>query len=456
MQTLRDIDNRPVLKDKKVLVVGLARTGLSVARFLVKAGAEVTVTDLRPESEMDGVEFLREMDISVETDGHEIGTFLSKDIIIISPGVPYDMPYLVEARTHGIETISEIELAGRFIDAPIVAVTGTNGKTTTATILGRIFKRAGKDVFVGGNIGLPLIESLTLNKRPDCIIAEVSSFQLEGVRLFRPDVAILLNVTEDHMDRHPDLDTYADIKFRIFSNQRKNDLAIVNIGDPEIGSRLGPLKSRIVPFSSATPMDKGIYYEDGEIIYAGEKGKEVYGTAGYRLRGIGNIENIMAAIAAARTFDIQPAHIQAAIGGFSGLPHRMELVLEKRGITFYDDSKATNVGALLSSLKALEGPIILIAGGKDKGGNYSVLRPHLEGKVKLMILLGEAREKIKCALSGSTETVVAESLEDAVEAAYSRGVAGDAVVLSPACSSFDMFRGYEERGEVFKRLVKAL
>ncbi|MCP3677586.1 MAG: UDP-N-acetylmuramoyl-L-alanine--D-glutamate ligase [Deltaproteobacteria bacterium] len=446
------------LKDKKVLIVGLGKTGFATARFLVKMGARVTVTDRREGAVIEGIDSLEEMGVTVECGGHHMETFLGSDLIVVSPGVPYELRHLREARDGGVETMSEIELASSFIDIPIVAVTGTNGKTTTTTLLGEIFAAAGRDVFVGGNIGTPLVEYLLSGRRGSAIILEVSSFQLEGIKRFRPRVAILLNVTEDHLDRYASIDEYCEAKFRIFENQKESDLAIVNGDDPMIMSRIGAVKKppTVVPFSLTRSSRSGIFFREGEIIYAGEEGEERYPTGKFKLKGRHNLENIMAAIGAARHLGISRETILKTVERFDGLPHRMEAVRRIGGVWYYNDSKGTNVGALLKSLEGVEGPVILIAGGKDKGGNYSLLKDAAAEKVKLLILLGEAKTKIRGAIGTVAETVLAGSLEEAVRIASARCTPGDTVLLSPACSSFDMFKSFEDRGEQFKRLVHQL
>ncbi len=446
------------LKDKKALVVGLGKTGFATARFLVAMGARVTVTDRREGAAIEGIDSLEEMGVIVECGGHHMETFLGSDLIVVSPGVPYGLRHLREARDGGVETMSEIELASSFIDIPIVAVTGTNGKTTTTTLLGEIFSEEGREIFVGGNIGTPLVEYLLSGRRAEAIILEVSSFQLEGIKRFRPRVAILLNITEDHLDRYGSIDEYCEAKFRIFENQKGDDLAIVNGDDPLILSRIETVKvpPRVVPFSLAGSSGSGIFFRDGEIIYAGAEGEERYPTGRFKLKGRHNLENIMAAIVAARQSGISRETIVETVERFNGLPHRMEAVRKIGGVWYYNDSKGTNVGALLKSLEGVEGPVILIAGGKDKGGDYSLLKDAAAEKVKLLILLGEAKAKIRGAIGAAAETVPAGSLEEAVRIASSRCAPGDTVLLSPACSSFDMFKNFEDRGEQFKRLVHQL
>ncbi len=439
---------------KNVLVVGLAKTGVSVAGFLHEQGAIVTATDVSPASQIKGIDELQNIGIKVEAGGHSLKHFLNADLIVLSPGVPPDIEPLQEAKKKGIEIISEIELAYNFIKEPIVAIAGTNGKTTTTTLIGKIFEGAGKKVFVGGNIGLPLIEYVAAGETADYLVVEVSSFQLEGIRKFRPHIAILLNITE---------------KFRLFENMKQGDVAVVNNDDAVINSKLKTQtpKFKVISFSSRNPPlippfskgdtggFEGIYYSNGNIVYSFEGAEESYPTANFKLKGIHNIENIMASIAAVKACGISRDVILKTIEGFKGLPHRMEFIRERSGVAYYNDSKGTNVGALQKSLEGFDSPVILIAGGKDKGGDYRVLNDLIKKKVKSLILLGEAKNKIRDAFKGLTDIILVESLKEAVNIAHSKAEKGDVVLLSPACSSFDMFKDYKERGDVFRRLVEA-
>lgn len=463
MMIMQALGNRQratiALKGRNVLVVGLAKTGISTAKFLMTQGAVVTATDMLPASKIKGIDDLQGTGITVETGGHSVKNFLNADLIVLSPGVPPDIGPLQEAKGKGIEIISEIELAYNFIKEPIVAIAGTNGKTTTTTLIGKIFENAGKAAFVGGNIGLPLIEYVLSEQTVEYLVVEISSFQLEGVRNFRPHVAILLNITEDHLDRYTSFQEYAAAKFRLFENMNKGDYAIVNIDDPVIKSHVPNLKSQlinVIPFSSSKALKQGIYYQDGSIVYSVGGNEETYPTRDFKLKGIHNIENIMAAIVAAKACAIPMGVILKTIEGFKGLPHRMELIREINGVSYYNDSKGTNIGALQKSLEGLSSPVILIAGGKDKGGDYTALNDLIKSKVKLLILLGEAKDKIRDAFKGFTDIVMVESLKQAVRTAYNRAENGDVVLLSPACSSFDMFKDYKERGEIFRRAVDAL
>lgn len=444
------------LKDKKILVVGLARTGVAVARFLAERGAEVTVTDMKEHDELaPWMEKLEGLPINYQLGGHDKHTFLMADLIVVSPGVPMDIKPLLLARAQKRRVISEIELAAAFITAPIVAITGTNGKTTTTTLIGEIFRACGFAAFVGGNIGNPLIELVTSGETVERVVVELSSFQLEGIERFRPRVAVLLNITEDHLDRYATFQEYIDAKVRIFENQTAEDFAVLNMDDPLVASYAGKLRARIVPMSRQRELDQGIFCRDGDITFRWEGREERFPTAGYHLQGVHNTENIMAALAAALLTGCTAAASQDAVTAFRGLPHRMELVRTVNGIPWYEDSKATNVGSVEKALASFDN-ITLIAGGKDKGGSYAPLAELVRARVRHMVLIGEAKERIARELGGLTDTRLAGSLEEAVQLAHELTGAGGVVLFSPACSSFDMFRDYEERAERYKALVRSL
>lgn len=445
------------LKNKKILVVGLARTGVAVVKFLVSQGAEVIVTDMKDEAEL--APFLGklvDLDINYELGRHVIHTFLMADLIVVSPGVPMGIKPLVQARAQRREVISEIELAARFITAPLAAITGTNGKTTTTTLTGDIFKACGFRTFVGGNIGNPLIELVPSNATTDRVVVEVSSFQLEGITSFRPRVAVLLNITEDHLDRYASYQEYIDAKLRIFENQTVEDFAVLNMDDPLVAGYAGQLAARVVPMSRLRELAQGIFHNDGCITYAWEGRLERFSTAAFKLRGVHNLDNIMAALATTLLMGCDAERALAAVNAFVGLPHRMEFVREVNGVAYYEDSKGTNVGSVVKSLESFPGGISLIAGGKDKGGDYAPLALLVKERVEHLILIGEARERLQEALGSLTDTHLAGSLEEAVSLACKLTKPGGVVLFSPACSSFDMFRDYLERAERFKALVQAL
>jgi len=442
-----------VLKNKKVLMVGLGKTGVATARFLRDKGALVTATDIRTEAEIADAEQLRNLGINIEAGGHRVESFLDTDLIIVSPGVPLDIDPLQRAGKRGIPIISEVELACDEIKEPIVGITGTNGKTTTTALIGEVFREAGIDVFVGGNIGRPLIG---YSGGARYVIAELSSFQLEGISKFRPFIAVMLSISEDHLDRYPDLDSYKRAKERIFRNQRRSDYAILNLDDPIVRDMRGKTKARVYWFSSVEKPRRGVFLNGLTALFRdGVGGEEEFSLDAVKSPAVMH-ENVMAAILATKLCGVEKAAIQQAIISFKGLPHRCEWVAEKGGVGYYDDSKGTNVGAVVRALQSFDPPIILIAGGRDKGGSYAPLRPLIEGKVKTLILIGEARNRMAEALAGTTQIKMADSMEDAVRIAHRNGQKGFKVLLSPACSSFDMFENYEERGRVFQEAVRRL
>jgi UDP-N-acetylmuramoylalanine--D-glutamate ligase len=443
------------LKDKKILVVGLARTGVAVTRFLAQAGAQVTVTDMREEELLsDSLAELADLDIDFELGRHVPYSFLMADLIVVSPGVPMDIKPLNMARAQKRRVVSEVELASWFIQAPMVAITGTNGKTTTTTLTGEIFRACGFDTFVGGNIGNPLIELASSGEQVERVVVELSSFQLEGVESFRPHVAVLLNLTEDHLDRYQSFQEYIDAKLRIFENQTADDFAVLNIDDPLVAACAGQLRARVFPMSRLQELEEGISYRDGFITFS-HRGKVLrFGTEGFKLKGVHNLDNIMASLAATLLMRCDGDCAYQAVTSFKGLPHRMEFVAEFGGVSWYEDSKGTNVGSVVKSLESFAAGITLIAGGKDKGGSYEPLAPLVSARVSHLVLIGEARWRMNEALGALTETHLAESLEDAVEYARLHTAPGGVVLFSPACSSFDMFKNYEERAERFKALVR--
>lgn len=444
------------MKHKKILVVGLARTGVASARFLAGLGADVAVTDMRDETAL--AEQLGELQgckIRKVLGRHDEKDFTDADMIVVSPGVPQDHPLLLKAREHHVEIVSEIELATRFITAPLAAITGTNGKTTTTTLLGEILAGNGFNTFVGGNIGNPLIELAESGEKADMVVAEISSFQLEWIHSFRPKVAALLNLSEDHLDRYATYQEYIDAKLRIFENQTASDYAVLNRDDQLVWSYAGGLKARVFPFSRKQELAEGIFCLGSEIICRHDGREHRFPTAGIRLKGVHNLENIMAAVGAAMLLGCNQADTLKVVEGFGALHHRMEFVRELNGVGYYEDSKATNVGSVEKALESFE-RITLIAGGKDKGGAYAPLVPLIKERVCHLVLIGEAAERMQQELGQLTDTSRAASLEEAVQLAAKLTEPGGTVLMSPACSSFDMFRDYEERAQRFIAAVKAL
>ncbi len=438
-------------------MVGLARTGIGVVRFLVEQRARVVGTDIRSAEELwPYFSKIRGLNVGTELGEHRIETFLRSDLIVVSPGVPLNIEPIVAARENGIDVISEIELACRFIRDPIIGVTGTNGKTTTSILLGDVLKVSGKEVFVGGNVGNPLIDCVGVGKY-DYVVAEISSFQLEGIQEFRPHIALMLNISEDHLDRYPHYEEYVRAKFRLFLNQRASDYAVLNADDGTINAMSSEIKARKSYFSLTSPLKAGAFFDQDSLIYRDSKGRiERFKLAMVPLKGIHNLENMLSVVAAAKICSCPKEAIQKALESFKGLPHRLEFVRELDGVSFYNDSKGTNVGSVVKSLRSFQEPIILIAGGKDKGGTYDPLKRILKEKVKRLILIGEARSRMAKAFGTSVPTTEADTLEEAVHRAFDESKHGDVVLLSPACSSFDMFIDYEERGNLFKETVTQL
>jgi UDP-N-acetylmuramoylalanine--D-glutamate ligase len=438
------------LAGKRVMVVGLGVTGRAAARFLTGRGARLVLVDRR--SDILAAD-LPEADLRL---GPENPSWLDGiDLVVTSPGVARDSTLLEGAASRGIPVVSELELASRFVRAPIVAITGTNGKSTVTVMTGEMIRASGKRVFVGGNLGTPLVEAA--DRDFDALVVEVSSFQLEWIETFRPHVSVHLNLTDDHFERYRDLEDYGRAKARLLENQEAGDFAVLNRDDPNVWKLRTGLRSQVVSFGlSAANVDGWAIRAEGDTLIfdvPGRRGRiDISGFAA----GRHNRANAMAAAAAALVAGAEERAIEHALLSFRPLPHRIEFVRNWRGVKFIDDSKSTNVGALGWALDAVEPPLILIAGGMDKGGDYRPLRRPLGERVKLAILIGAAREKMRAALDGSARIELRKTLAEAVNRAAEAASAGDTVLLSPACSSFDQFRDYAERGNVFKELVRAL
>jgi UDP-N-acetylmuramoylalanine--D-glutamate ligase len=442
------------LRDKKVLVVGLARTGSECARFLVKQGAKVWVSDLRMETDLKAeIEALRGLPVGYFLGGEERAWLEGMDLVVPSPGVSAENSLLREACHRGIKILSEIDLAYRFLNASLIAITGTNGKSTTTTLVGDMLKANGTKVFVGGNIGVPLIGFAGGNWQWG--VVEISSFQLEWIEEFRPRVGVLLNLSEDHLDRYPNFAAYCGAKARIFENQTAQDIAVLNRDDPGVWALQPKCRAQIISFGFSE-VRQGVFAAAEEIVWRAGSSEERFPLRRVKIQGVHNVENMMATIAVAKAVGVTAQIIQQTLEEFPGLEHRLEFVQEKNGVRYYNDSKGTNVGAVVKSLASFAAPVILIAGGVDKGGDYGVLREEIGKRVKRLVLFGAAKQTIAMRLGALTETVVVESLEAAVHDAHEHSEPGDVVLLSPACSSFDMFRNYAERGRIFKNLVQAL
>lgn len=447
------------LAGKKIVIVGLGISGLWTARSVAGTGADVTVSEMNPEADLDPdiCSEIQKLGITLETGGHCKKTFLDANIVVISPGVPHHMALLRAARENGAQVIGELEFASRLIDTPVIAVTGTNGKTTVTTALGRMLEDAGFNVFVGGNIGTPLIAYAKSGKKAHYAVVEVSSFQLDTIETFCPMVSIVLNISPDHLDRYPSYEDYVLSKLRIFMNQKPGQYAILNDDDSRLASVRLPSGPTILRYGVDQKEDRHAYF-DGEkiIVHLNNANPVSYSLESYRLQGKHNLENLLAVVLGAQALGISPHEIQESIGRLRGLPNRLEHVADLAGVSFYNDSKATNVDAAVRAVSSLDQSIILIAGGRHKGANYTPLVRACETHVKKAIFLGEARKLLSESFGGIIPFSVASDMEEAVALAFNDAESGDAVLLAPACSSFDMFSDYGHRGRVFKAAVKRL
>ena len=443
---------------KRVLVVGLARSGRAAARCLQRRGAQVTVTDLRPpwELQIDIPELLAGK-IGMELGVHREETFLRQDLIVVSPGVPPELPELVAARRKNIPIVPEVEAASWFLEARLAGITGSNGKTTTTALLGEMLKATGFRTFVGGNIGVPLISAVDQLSKDGVAVTELSSFQLETVQGFRPHVAVLLNLTPNHLDRHPSFEAYVRAKQQIFRNQTAENIAVLNADDPIVMGLVPAIAAQKIFFSRKQSLPDGVFVSNGHIVYrVGNLERVLLETREVELRGPFNLENVLAASAAACVLGADFDALRRAVRQFRAVEHRLEYVREIRGVEFYNDSKATSVDAAAKALSAFEQGVHLILGGKDKGAPYAPLVPLLRGRVRCAYLIGAAADRIARELKGAVELDQAGDLETAMARAFEHAVPGDVILLSPACSSFDQFHDYEHRGRVFKELVERL
>ena len=447
------------LKGKKVLVAGLGKTGLALVSLLMEHGAEVLVSDTRERS---GLEEQRKafqgkgLPVVMEGGGHTEAFFNQADLILLSPGIPLDLPALAQARQRGVPVWGELELFSILCQTPVAAVTGTNGKTTTTALLNEMLVASGKKTFLGGNIGRPLTEYLLKGQDLDLVVAEISSFQLDTAWHFSPILGLLLNITEDHLDRYPDFQAYQNSKASLFRNQGEKGMAVLNWDDPIVRSLGERLPGPVFYFSRREKVFPGAYLDPQGILLEMGSRSERYHLNGFSLPGLHNRENALAALLGARLLEASPEAVQRTLQTFKGFGHRLEWVGEVRGVRFYDDSKGTNVGAVVKALEGFSEPVYLIAGGRDKGGDYSPLKPWIQQKCKGLALIGEAQQVMKDQLGALTRTFLARTLEEAVSWSFQQAAPGEVVLLSPACSSFDMFRDYGHRGEVFQKAVKEL
>jgi UDP-N-acetylmuramoylalanine--D-glutamate ligase len=446
------------LQDKCVLVVGLGKSGVASALFLKSRDARVTVSDSKPEAELrNEILLLLEHGITVETGGHGDRTFRDQDLIVVSPGVPVDAPQLVQARSLGEKVIGEIELAAQFLPGPVAAITGANGKTTTTTLTGEILAAAMIPVLVGGNIGTPAISFVDQATPNTWIVLEVSSFQLETVVDFRPRIAVILNITPDHLDRHKTFANYVGAKARIFENQGPEDFTVLNADDPTTVDLAERTLAQRFLFSRKKEIGMGAFLRNAHIFFRdGQLEQQIMPLSEIPLKGAHNLENVLAAISVGMLTGAHPEQIRQAVRDFKAVEHRLEFIATIAGVDYYNDSKATNVDATIKALESFPANIHLILGGKDKGSDYAVLNDLLRARVKRVYTIGAAAAKIESHIQGAAEIDRAETLETAVQRASASASAGDVVLLAPACSSFDQFQNYEHRGRVFKEAVRSL
>jgi UDP-N-acetylmuramoylalanine--D-glutamate ligase len=446
------------LRDKRALVVGLGKSGVASALFLKSRGARVTVSDSKPEAELrDEILLLLEHGITVETGGHGDRTFRGQDLIVVSPGVPFDAPQLSQARTLGEPVIGELELAAQFISGPIVAITGANGKTTTTSLAGEILAAGKLPTLVGGNIGTPAITFADQATPQTWVVLEVSSFQLETIATFRPRIAVILNITPDHLDRHKTFANYVNAKARIFENQQASDFTVLNADDATTANLAGRTPAQLFWFSRSKAMERGAFVREAQIVFRDGHGERaIMPLAAVPLKGAHNLENVLAGVTIGMLAGCEPEQIDAAVRNFKAVEHRLEFVTRIAGVEYYNDSKATNVDATIKALESFPANIHLILGGKDKGSDYTVLNDLLRERVKRVYTIGAAAEKIESHIQGAVEVNHSETLETAIRRASELAVAGDIVLLAPACASFDQFQNYEHRGRVFKKTVHSM
>ena len=439
---------------KHIAIVGLARTGIATANFLARRGARVSVCDQKPRAAM--LEAVAQLAPGIETHFETSAPAADAELIVLSPGVDIHNPALDPARQRGVDIVSELELAARLCPTPIIAVTGTNGKTTTTSLIAALLKTAGFDVEAGGNIGVPFVSLIDPPPR-DYMVLEVSSFQLEGVSTFRPFISVLLNLTPDHLDRHGSMEAYAALKERIAANQRPTDWMVVNADDPWVKKMAEHKQARRVAFSARKKIEASAFLKSNTVcLRENSDVTEVVAVDDLKPALRWQVENVLAAVTAAHLAGVDAADMTETLKQFEGLEHRLEWVRTMNNIDFINDSKGTNVGSVQKSLTSFDRPVILIAGGQDKGGDFAALKQIFKDRVKYMVLIGEARPRIQAVLNGSFGYEAADSMEAAVRAAYAHAEPGDVVLLSPACASFDMFRDYIDRGNQFRECVNRL
>jgi UDP-N-acetylmuramoylalanine--D-glutamate ligase len=442
----------------KFVVVGAGRSGAALARFLLDRGGDVVLTDNRQEGLDPTVRALQGRGAHLALGEHDEALFRAADRVLVSPGVPLSLPAIQAARDSGVPVWGEIEFASRFLKGKIIGITGTNGKSTTTTLTGLLLQQGGLDATPCGNLGTPLIEMVAGDSASRTYVVELSSFQLEGIETFRPDVAVLLNVAPDHQDRYPDHAAYRAAKGRIFENQRPEDAAVLNRDDVETYAFAPTLAARLSLFSrQEPPVADGACVEKGQLVTRKDsKSCPVMPLDAIPLVGVHNLENVLASVAVADLCGVGPEAMAKAIESFPGLPHRIELAGEIDSVRYYNDSKATNVAATARSLESFSGGVILILGGKDKGGDFASLLPLLRQRAAGLVLMGKARQAIAAQLGEPVPTRMVQTMEEAVSAARSLASPGQVVLLAPACASFDAYGNFEERGDDFKRRVSEM
>lgn len=447
------------VENKEVTVLGLGMSGFSASKLLLSKGRRVKVSEINDNPAIkERLKILMKKGITFEIGKHSDEFILSSDLIVISPGVVSHLPLLEKARMRGIPVISEIELAYRLSpSSKIIAITGTNGKTTTVKLISHLLKKTFR-VHEAGNLPIPFSDIVERIKKDDVVVLELSSFQLKNIVSFRPYISALLNIPPDHLDVHTTIEDYINSLYKIFSNQREEDLAIINMDySPILTHREEKFLPKFYYFSSHEEVSLGIYCKNGEIIF-NEEGveKKICSLEGFSLPGVHNLENCLVGAFIGHILGLEKKEIEEGLSSFKNLPHRLERIGEIKGIEFINDSKSTNIDSVIKALATLPSPIILIMGGKDKGNDYSGLKKYIKEKVKILLSIGESRYKIKKALEDTSPTFIHESLHDAVECAFTNASDRDRILLSPGCASFDMFKDYEERGNVFKKIFERL
>ncbi len=438
-------------RDKKIVIIGAGSTGCSLTQFFCAQGAQVTLSDNRSADLLGHLDGLTQIGVTLDLGGHTHTLFMDADLIVVSPGVPLDIPVLNACRDQGVPVMGEIEIAWRELVGTVIAITGTNGKSTVTTLIGEMIKAWGQKVFVGGNLGTPLVDAVGHDYDYNWYVVELSSFQLETIKAFRPRYAMLLNITEDHLDRYSDMADYQAAKARIVENLQEDDVAILNADDPLVMQAAAETRANRVYFSSQSTLDSGMSLVDNKIIWRWQDSELLFPVDELKLRGQHNHENVMAAMIPL-LLEGCPAEVAwSAAKKFTGLPHRMEFLGERNGACWYNDSKGTNIGSVVKSLAGMVTPVVLLAGGKDKQGDLSALVEPIKAKVSHLILIGAAAGRMAEAFSGLTEIHRAGNMREAVELADRLSCAGATVMLSPGCSSFDMYKSFEERGQIFSR-----